>query len=245
LIRGDSLSLPLADDSVDCIVTSPPYFGSRAYGEHEAEVGRPRQSLADYLRDLLAAFAECGRVLRTDGLLWVNIGDTASGSGGAGGDYNPGGRKEGRPKFKAGPSGLPPMQWCNIPARLSIGMQAQGWLLRSHVYWDKGRIRPEDLNHARRPGVSHEEIFMFAKHRSHRFYPERLEERGNVWHFPPNTRTNGNHAPFPPELPKRCILPSTEPGELVLDPFAGGDTTAKVAEELGRRGIGVDLYAGV
>jgi hypothetical protein len=82
-----------------------------------------------------------------------------------------------------------------------------------------------------------------AHHRP-RFYPTALTETGSVWHFKPGGSGPAHLAPFPDELARRCILPSTLPGDIVLDPFHGSGTTARVAEAHGRRGIGVDLYAG-
>src|SRR5690606_26039351 len=76
-----------------------------------------------------------------------------------------------------------------------------------------------------------------------RWYPSQLTERGDVWHFPPATGRYRGPAPFPDELARRCILPSTLPGHLVLDPFAGSGTTLRVATALGRDAIGLDLYA--
>jgi DNA modification methylase len=88
---------------------------------------------------------------------------------------------------------------------------------------------------------------MFSKHvksvKDYKFYFDRLEEKGNVWHFGPESSGDKGYAPFPDELARRCILPSSNPGDIVLDPFSGSGTTVKVAEDLGRRGIGVELYA--
>ena len=83
---------------------------------------------------------------------------------------------------------------------------------------------------------------MLVKQRQYRFFPERLEERGDVWHFPPSQSRRAHLAPFPEELPRRCILVSTEEGDLVYDPFVGSGTTVRVAEKLGRVGVGLDLY---
>lgn len=243
-IRADAMRLPIRDQSVDCIVTSPPYWGLRLYGNNgQVEIGQ--RDLDVYIKELLIATEECWRILKDDCLLWLNIGDTASGSGGAGGDYNKGGSKAGKPKYKQGISGLPSTQWCLVPSRVAVALQAQGWLVRQWVTWDKERLRAEDLRHARRPGVSSEVILMLAKSPKHRFYPERLAERGNVWHFPPRTEGPKHLAPFPVELVERCVLPSTEPGDLVFDPFLGSGTTVRAAIRHQRRGAGVDLYAGM
>jgi site-specific DNA-methyltransferase (cytosine-N4-specific) len=183
---------------------------------------------------------EIYRVLGDEDIFWLNIGDTASGSGGAGGDWKNGARAGAR-KWKQGETGMAPMQWLNVPARVSIALQDCGWLLRHTLVWAKPRMRPEDLKHVRRPGVSHETVLMFAKTRKHRFYPERLVEKGSVWHM--GTALKPHHtAAFPLELARRCIACSTEPGDVVFDPFAGSGTTMQAAEEMDRLGLGCDLY---
>ena len=239
ILQADARQVPLASGSVHTIVTSPPYFGLRVYGDDIREIGR--DGVDEYLSSMAACASEWLRLLDDGGVLWINLGDTAAGSGGAGGDYNRGGGKDGKPKWRQGKSDRKPMQWLNIPHRVVEAFVDCGWLYRACVTWDKGRLRPEDLRHARRPGVASEFIFMLAKSRQHRFFPEGLIERGNVWHFPPASGRN-HLAPFPHELPSRCIPLTTQRGQVVLDPFAGSGTTVEVAQEMGRFGIGCDLY---
>jgi DNA modification methylase len=187
--------------------------------------------------------SECYRILKPSGLMWLNIGDTASKSGGAGGDYNAGGTKDGSSKWKQGDTGLPPMTWCNIPARVTTRMIGKGWLLRSEIVWDKGIERREDLNHIRRLRPSHEMIYCFAKHRKYRWDANQLNETGTVWHFAPSSGKGRGPAPFPYALVERCLAPSgITKGDVVVDPFAGSGTTLAVAEMHEAVGIGFDLY---
>jgi site-specific DNA-methyltransferase (cytosine-N4-specific) len=233
---------PLGDDSVDVIVTSPPYWSLRCYGDSASEIGK-NQTIEQYLASLLGVFDECKRVLKPSGLLWMNIWDTASGSGGAGGDYNFGGPKAGQRRWRQTNSGLPAMSWCNIHGRLVSGMIENGWLLRSEIIWDKGIERREALQHIRRPRPAHEMIYCFAKNRNYRWDPNGLKETGTVWHFPPSSAKGRGPAPFPHELVERCLAPSgTQPGDVVLDPFAGVGTVGEVAEKFGAKFIGYDLY---
>lgn len=255
IIQGNSVEeIPLEDESVDVVVTSPPFWGLRVYGDSPDELGT--ESLWEYVEKWGRVSDECWRVLKPDGLMWLNVGDTSSGSGGSGGDYNRGGSKDGKPKWRQGKSGYPKMTWCNVPSKLVETMMGppddgfafgelwrhQRWLLRQTIIWDKGVERPESLHHVRRPRPQHEFIYMMAKDRSHRFYPDNLEETGTVWHFKPNSTGTKGLAPFPDQLAVRCIMPSTAPGDVVLDPFSGSGTVPKCADELGREGIGVDLY---
>lgn len=259
IVAADARTIPLATNTVHTVITSPPYWGRRLYGDHPDELGI--EDLHVYIATLAGVFDEVARVLRPDGTAWLNIGDTAAGSGGAGGDYNAGGAKAGKPKYRQGrptvPTGeldllgdpvlamIPNQSWCDVPGLVAAALKADGWLVRADITWDKGGRRPEDLGHVRRPGESSERIFMLTRSMRYRFWPERLAEPGNVWHFAPGKRSGPAHlAPFPDELARRCITPCTEPGDLVLDPFVGSGTVVKVAGACGRRAVGIDLYAG-
>jgi DNA modification methylase len=242
LIRADNRRLPLATGSVDCVVTSPGYWGQRAYGSHLAEIGR--RSLAEYVAEETLGWArEVGRVLDDRGLFWLNIADTRSNSGGAGGDYMKGGTKEGQARYRQGTAGLPGHQACLVPERVILALQEDGWYVVSKIIWDKQQCRQEDIRHVRRPLLAHEIIYVLAKKKGYHFFHDRLTEAGDVWHFPPQRGKRVGPAPFPDELARRAILVSTEPGDIVLDPAVGSGTTSRVAEVLGRRAVGVDLYA--
>jgi site-specific DNA-methyltransferase (cytosine-N4-specific) len=260
--------LPLATGSVQTVVTSPPYWGQRDYGDDPRELGG--EDLHVYLDRLAACFDDVRRVLRSDGLVWVNIGDTAAGSGGAGGDFLQRGEKgrrnaparrrpyrQGKATVLTGERDLfgEPVveelaagQWCDVPGRLVHLLQRRGWRLRANITWHKQtrngkhQLRPEDLGHVNRPGLCSERILLLAPGPGRaKWYPERLVDRGDVWVFPTHTGRSQSQAPFPHELPRRCIEPCTDPGDVVLDVFAGSGATLHAAGELGRVPVGFDI----
>lgn len=120
------------------------------------------------------------------------------------------------------------------------------------IIWDKGREAPESLQYVRRPRWAHEMIYLLSPwERTRRagevrpkFFPSQLAETGSVWHFPPGSSGPAHLAPFPDEMARRCILPTSYPGDVIFDPFGGSGTVPRVAHDLGRHGIGTDIYAG-
>jgi DNA modification methylase len=233
----------LPDASVDVAVTSPPYWAKARYTDDGRELGVG--DLNAYVGDLVAVFDELLRVLAPTGALWLNIADTASGSGGSGGDYMAGGSRAARLGFRQGVSGLAPHQWCQVPGRVVDALQRSGWLLRSTVVWSKSRAKREALDHARRPGECWEPIFLLVPAHPNRrklIYEwawREMTEPGNVWTFAPD-RDAHHPAVFPPELVRRCLEPFPS-ARTVLDPFAGRGTTLEVAVAAGRDAIGIDL----
>lgn len=240
---GDARRMPIPSDSVACVVTSPPYFGLANYDSgDDRELGR--DTLDRYIYDLRLVAAEVDRVADARAVWWLNIGDSFAGSGGAGGDYNRGGKRDGVPKVRPGAAGLAGPQQILVPQRVAIALQNDGWLVRKWITWDQGGPLPEDPRHVRRPLRSSEVIMMLTRGRDHRWNPEAQRELGlgDVWSFGRERRAikRGLRA-FPPELPRRCILLSTEPGDVVLDPFGGSGTTVEVAESLDRIGWDIEL----
>jgi DNA modification methylase len=162
ILCGDVLdglrSLP--DACVQCVVTSPPYLGLRDYGV-EGQIGL-EPTLEAHIEKLVEVFREVWRVLRDDGTLWLNLGDSYNGSGGAGGDYAPGGLKAGQPKYPGRRiSALKPKDLVGIPWRVAFALQADGWYLRSDVIWSKPNPMPESVTD--RPTKSHEYVFLLTK----------------------------------------------------------------------------------
>lgn len=229
-------------------LTSPPYWRQKLYGDDPREIGMG--TLAEYVRDMVDCFGVVWHLLDDEGVLVLNIGDTASGSGGAGGDHNKGGMYENKPKYRGSGklSGLPGNQWCDVPGRVLHALQDYGWRLRTAIVWDKDKVRrgDGDFGHTRRVGIQTEMIYVLVKGGKYRFDRQPIDEgrvpKGNVWRMAPNTKTKASYAPFPDELAIRAIRLYSRPDDRVLDPFVGSGTTCYVADHLGRFGVGIDLY---
>lgn len=160
------------DKSIQCCVTSPPYWGLRDYGI-EGQIGLEKTP-EEYVAKLVEVFQEVKRVLRDDGTLWLNLGDSfASGKGTM---YNPGGNEHAleRKKKEAGvlplnkgnvsdlrKSGLKPKDLVGIPWRVAFALQADGWYIRSDIIWSKPNPMPESVTD--RPTKAHEYIFLLTK----------------------------------------------------------------------------------
>lgn len=164
LIHGDALTELRKIDSkiAQTCITSPPYFGLRNYGV-EGQIGL-EASPEEYVAKIVEVFREVRRVLRDDGTLWLNLGDSyaAGGNGGHGVKQfsNRGTRVfAGRPK-KA-PEGLKPKDLVGIPWRVAFALQADGWYLRQDIIWHKPNPMPESVTD--RCTKAHEYIFLLSK----------------------------------------------------------------------------------
>ena len=238
IVVGDILSLDLPEKKFRSCVTSPPYFGMRNYGDDEDELGK-ESDIEEYIDNLVKVFRKVRDSLTDDGTLWLNMGDSYNGSQGAGSDYKEGGRKEGRNKYGAkNLKGLAPKNLIGVGWRLALALQADGWILRSEIIWNKSKSYPQPEAYIKRPVPRHETIFMFAKSATYHYVPDNLFP---VWDMSPVSKS-GHEAPFPVELPTKCILASTDKGDWVLDPFAGSGTTAVAADLLHRNSQMCELY---
>jgi DNA modification methylase len=128
-----------------------------------------------YVAKLVDVFREVWRVLRDDGSLWLNLGDSYNGSGGAGGDYGVGGLKEGQPKYPGrNVNGLKPKDLIGIPWMVAFALRADGWYLRSDIIWHKPNPMPESVTD--RPTKAHEYIFLLSKSASYYYDAEAIRE---------------------------------------------------------------------
>ena len=290
LLQGDVLQRlrGIPSDAIQCVVTSPPYFGLRSYqipdvvwdGDPECdhvwgEPGKPfhpgqveqtkwksavgagaggnlttgkfclkcnawlgclgnEPTLQFYIQHLVDIFEEVKRVLRDDGVLFVNIGDSYASVGGDHSKYtnnqtNTGAKRVhaiggGDKGVRRTPKGLKPKDLMLIPERLAIALQEAGWYVRSRIAWTKGSVLPESCKD--RPTSSWEHIWMLTK--SSKYYWDKTagleplaassvsQEEGtsgrnmrNVWHMNPKPLKEAHFATFPQSLPTKAIEVAT------------------------------------
>ncbi|MGH8476541.1 MAG: DNA-methyltransferase [Methylococcales bacterium] len=245
IIEGDAHIVlgRLPDESVQSVITSPPYWGLRDY-KLPGQIGL-EESLPQFLNRLVAIFAEVKRVLKNDGTLWLNIGDgyTSGNRGWRAPDKKNAARAMNvRPDT---PEGLKPKDLLGIPWRLALRLQEDGWYLRSDIIWHKPNAMPESVKD--RPTRAHEYLFLLSK--SEQYHYDRsaiLEVNGrnkrSVWNVNTQPLSLPHAAAFPPALIRPCILVSTRAGDYVLDPFFGSGTVGLVCDETARNYIGIELH---
>lgn len=293
IIRGDARAIPLADGSVQCVVTSPPYWLLRDY-KVPGQMGQ-EPTPAEFVAELVTVFREVWRVLRDDGTLWLNLGDSYSGAekyrtyensmANSTLQHRPTGQIDNLVQKSKRGCGMPDKQLVGIPWLVAFALQNDGWFLRSDIVWHKSNGMPSSVSD--RPASAHEYIFLLTKRAKYYYdheavkevavstsarhfvdkdaskqrghsrrhagfngrYAEKIAREGvperrnlrDVWTMAVANFAEAHFAVFPEELPRKCILAGCPEGGLVLDPFAGSGTTVKVAQDLGRRGIGLEL----
>lgn len=165
LIQADARRIPLADGSVQCVVTSPPYLGLRDYGV-PGQIGLEDTPDA-FVETMREVFAEVWRVLRDDGTLWLNLGDSYNAYNGGAGPSSSLSQTQSRerPQLSTGyglkVKTLKPKDLMGIPWRVALALQSDGWFLRSDIIWHKASPMPESVTD--RPTKAHEYLFLLAK----------------------------------------------------------------------------------
>lgn len=257
LLLGDCLEQlkNLPEGSVQTCVTSPPYWGLRDYGV-DGQLGLEKTP-EEFVEKLVAIFREVRRVLKDDGTLWLNFGDSWC------------------KKTK---------NLLGMPWRVAFALQCDGWILRSDIVWNKPNVIPESVKD--RPCRSHEYVFLFSKSKRYHYDNDAIREpyapgsierlkrpmqdtnkrlqnrqpgrnyqvahstyqpnplgrnKRSVWTVPTKAFKDAHFATFPVELIEPCILAGAPKGGVVLDPFAGAGTTGVAALKHGRDFIGIEL----
>ena len=161
----------LPDNSIDCCVTSPPYFNLRNYGNLPGQIGL-ENTPEKYIENLILVFREVYRVLKDTGTCWVNLGDTYNGSNKNNGNTKPSTAKQASnaASHEVRPLSLktiPLKSLIGIPWRFAFAMVNEGWILRQDIIWSKPSVMPESVKD--RFCRSHEYIFLFSKNTKYYF----------------------------------------------------------------------------
>lgn len=254
LYRGHAADVlaSLPEASIDCIVTSPPYYGQRDYRVKDQIGLEPHPQ--EYIDRLVAVFRAAKQVLKPTGSLWVNLGDTYwSGKGKPGGDdRKQKNRRFLRPQDKSGPRPLcAPKQLLLIPHRFAIAMQQDGWIVRNDNVWYKVNPTPDPVED--RSASAHEYVFHFVLQRRYYYNYKAVAVPSNggstqkapasVWHIPTATNFKKHVAVFPEALIRTPVLATLPRNGTLLDPFCGSGTALEYAMNhvKGSKGIGIDL----
>ncbi|RSN58835.1 site-specific DNA-methyltransferase [Amycolatopsis sp. WAC 04182] len=229
LHQGDAADVlrTLEPGSVNAVVTSPPYFGLRDYGD-AGQIGH-EPTVAEYVERLVSVFAEVRRVLADDGLVWLNLGDAYTAKSGP---------------LRAGATGTRPKNLIGLPWKVAFALQADGWFLRNAIVWAKPNAMPESVQD--RFSNRHESVFLLTKSNRYRFnldavrepytgdrspsrrarkpgpkkansvtsvwpppgHEDRGHNPGDVWTLPTQPFKGAHFAPMPLRLAERCVAAS-------------------------------------
>lgn len=244
----------LPSESVDCVVTSPPYFGIRDY-DHTGQIGH-ESTRAEYVSMLVEVFREVRRVLKDSGTLWLNIGDSYNAAGRKGHGTRQGVKQgtlrasaQGKDNVRPSDPTAKPKELLGIPWRLAVALSDDGWLLRQDIIWHKPNPMTESVKD--RATKAHEYLFLLTK--SERYYFDQTSfleptvdgrgtrNRRSVWTIPGQSYRGAHFATFPPALIRPALLAGCPRGGVVLDPFGGSGTVAGVAESLDMDSILIEI----
>jgi DNA modification methylase len=248
ILTGDTRELikEVPDETFQCVVTSPPYWGVRDYG-HKTQIGA-EPVLRDYVDGLVTVFREVRRVLRADGTFWLNLGNTYTSGGRTWRQEDSKNRGRAMSYRPETPEGLKPKDLIGVAWMIALACQLDGWYLRNDIIWHKPNNQPESVKD--RVTVAHEYLFLMTKSERYYFDHEAIKEPvkngggrkscRTVWTINTEPYPEAHFAVFPRALVRPCILAGSKPGDLVFDPFLGSGTVGEVALQLGRRCVGME-----
>lgn len=266
ILHGDNRKIldDIKEKSITCVVTSPPYFNCRTYGEDINEIGREESPLK-FINNLMIVMSKIKRVLTDDGVVWINLGDSIA--------------KKNWP-CEGDIVAIKKGEQMMIPSIFALRCRKEGWFVQQDVIWAKTNPMPSST--PKRCTPSHEYIFMLTKTEDYKFYPDRIvtaaksdlsksstkpkfggnkqaggdnatysgkeynytgtARKRDVWIETTSKNPDAHFAPFPRTIVEPCILASSDEGDIVLDPFSGSGTTGVVSVDLKRNFIGIELY---
>lgn len=215
ILQGNCLDKlkELPDQSINTCITSPPYWGLRDYDE-DKQLGM-EDTPEEFVNNLVEVFREVKRVLRDDGTVWLNLGDSFCGTGNKGNHTDPK-HKEGRSGQKVALNnkveGLKSKDLVGIPWRVAFALQQDGWYLRQDIIWHKPNPMPESVRD--RCTKAHEYIFLLSKSPKYYFDNEAIKEdaaqgkknKRSVWTVTTKPFKGAHFATFPMDLIEPCVL---------------------------------------
>jgi DNA modification methylase len=298
----------IEEKSVQCVVTSPPYWGLRDYGtaewkqgdkkcdhiekipfsgntgirDHKKETTKKEvegksiqykskckkcgairkdsqlgleETPEEFIENMVKVFRGVKKVLRDDGTLWLNLGDSYASNQSKGDRVSKYSKKQKTNIGKLGgsqkvPKGFKSKDLIGIPWRVAIALQQDGWYLRQDIIWHKPNPMPESVKD--RCTKAHEYIFLLSKSPKYYYDSDAIRDKPNygeevgankrsVWSINVKAYKEAHFATFPEKLPELCIKAGSKKGDIVLDPFFGSGTTGWVAQRLGREWLGIEL----
>src|SRR6202522_2565461 len=196
IIVGDTLEelKKFPDETFQCCVTSPPYWGLRDYGI-PGQIGA-EMKVEDYITKVVQVFHEVKRTMKSDGTFWLNIGDGYTSGGRTWRDSDKKKKGRGMDYRAPTPEGLKPKDLIGVPWRVAFALQADGWYLRSDIVWYKPNCQPESVKD--RPTRAHEYLFLFSKSQDYFYDRKAILESANSKTGARNRRTvwSVNTEPF-------------------------------------------------
>jgi DNA modification methylase len=252
ILTGDCRSLLAAmePESVDCCVTSPPYWRLRAYGGGDAEIGH-EETPEGYIAALVDVLEAVRRVLKPRGTLWLNIGDRYAGSYAGKERLNKHAGVLPEQARTDGLDGYKRKDLMGLPWQLAFALRDAGWYLRADIIWHKLRAMPSPVRDRRT--VAHEYVFMLSKGESYHYDDKAVSVPSGsdwsaprrslrtVWSIPTACFPGAHFAVMPTEIAQNAILAGCPAGGVVLDPFGGAGTVGLVANRTGRSAVLLEL----
>ena len=276
IVCGDARELiqRIPDRSINCVVTSTPYWGTRLYEDHvdvtwadgETCPYGHEQTPEGFIRHSVEILYLLSKKVTEDGSIWWNVMDTfntrtqirsnaAEALRAMQGKDSKGWKDHACRRYSHGHSYLKDGEQCGIPSRIADRASRIGYWNKTIITWAKTGSLPEPQNS--RVSRNLEYILHLTLHRTPKFdkaafrelpiqlggrnYPAESDRLTDVWMLPTSAGRDGHGAQFPTALPGRCIGVTTNPDDLVLDPFSGNATTGVAALRLGRRYLGFDI----
>lgn len=256
-LLGDCRDLiPTITKPIQCLITSPPYYGLRDYNGGNDQIGL-ESTPEKFIDSLVYIFSLAREKMADDGVMWVNIGDSY---------YNyRGGKGQALPKQSVAKTNQDLPQTYNprrgnklpnlkekdligIPWMLAFALRQDGWYLRQDIIWSKPNPMPESVRD--RCTKSHEYIFLLSKSQNYYFDVDSikvpttngcgLKRKRSVWEYKTSTYKGAHFATYPVDLITPCIKASTKPNDIVLDPFMGSGTTGVACAHTHRQFIGIE-----